>query len=251
MRLFCSVAFGLILVATAVRGQDAIKLDGAKATQAAESNKNDLISLPVDQKVPSSQRAVIIVAETQGQDVEWIVLNSNPQAPISSLQLATSKTLIVFPNDQNDTIVVYAYTQVNGKLSKPARHLCDVVKSDPNPTPTPGPGPGPNPAPGPQPAKARVKHVTFVIDQSTQTPDSASVTTDPGLRKFISDLGAKTHTVSVNSTSVTKGGLNIGVQTAGGTPCIILQDDAGNITAAARIINVAAAQAFIDQNQGK
>lgn len=244
LRAICTIA--LFASLTIGYAQDPVKLEGAKVV-AADSNKNDLIALPPDQKVPSTQRAVVLVAETQGQEVEWIVLNANPQAPVSSLQLASSKTLIVFPNDNNDTIVVIAYTQVNGKLSKPARHLCEVVK----PTPAPPPTPNPTPTPPPPPAKSKVKHVTFVIDQATQTPDSATVITDQGLRQFISSIGAQVHTVTVNSASVVSGGLSKGVQAAGGTPCVVLQDAAGNITASAMITSVAATKTFLEQNQGK
>jgi hypothetical protein len=71
------------------------------------------------------------------------------------------------------------------------------------------------------------KHFTFILDYDKQTPAVADATYSPTLRKEIQDRGLDLHIVSVNSTSVTDGGLSIALEAAGGAPCIAVQDAGG------------------------
>lgn len=240
-----AAALALLLLGTFAFAQ----APSLKPVTIPKTNKSDAITLPEDREVGSKTRVVSVQAETKDEkaEVQWVVFNLNDENPVEAL--SSGKTLLVFPNDQDDVIVVLAYTAVDGKATAPVRTLIKVVtKKPPGPKPTPKPDPEPTP---PQPnTGGAVKHVTFVIDASKQTAAVASVLRDADLRKSLSDAGIKPHLTTTASAAVTEGGLSEGVKTAGGAPAVVLQDADGNILAAAKITDSAAVKALVGKYKG-
>lgn len=229
-----------------------LKLEGAAPVKAVSSNEVKGLKLTADQKVNTNKRVAIVKATTSGP-IKWIVNNLNPQSQIETIELTSSKSLMIFLSGQPDTVIVYGYTVVDGLPSDPVRSVV-VVESDepePEPEPEPGPGPGPKPpAPTPAPAPKAVKgpiHVSLVLDFTNQTPELAAIINDSNLQTWLADNGYKRHVLSLTSDSVTKGGLSTGVTKAGGAPALVIQDGDGNILDAAKVVDAASIKILVSK----
>lgn len=108
----------------------------------------------------------------------------------------------------------------------------ETISVDIGGKPVPDP---PKPDPTPKPA-SQIKHLTFVGLDAT----SATVINDQELRAYLKDTGVAVHVYAVNDPALTKLGLQTGVVAAGGVPCWIAQDGAGNILTQAKTTTSAA-----------
>lgn len=239
-----ALALGLVLSlpAAAVRADDA---PDAKAVGVPQSSKVTGLELPADQEVSGKQRVVFVPAKAAGK-VKWVVLNANSDTPVQSMELSSSKTLLVFPADQDDLIIVMAYTVVDGEPSETARTLITVKGSGDKP----GPGPGPNPPAPPAPPAAGPLHVTFIVDFEKQTPDIAAAINDRDLRQYLSSGKHQVHVVGVKSKSVVEDGLSGPLGQAGGPPAVVLQDAQGVVLAASKFKTSADVRQLVDKVVG-
>ena len=104
---------------------------------------------------------------------------------------------------------------------------------------------GPRPPPDPTPPKTPVAHWTFVV----VSPNV--VVNDPGFRQTLKDNGIKAYVMAANDPDLRAKGLSKAVDAAGGAPCMIAQDNEGNVLGQARLTDVAAARQFLQTLTGK
>lgn len=209
------------------------------ATAQPPGPKNAFIELPADMQISSKQRSVKITAKTEGAEVQWVVLNTaigeGGPIPIQWDDIG-NKSIRIYPNDVDDEIFVLAYTTSGTppKATPPVAMMILVV--------------GPNSAAkkgaalketakeaigDTVPKSGRVAaHVSFIVDPQKQTSEITGIINDASLRTWIAATGARLHApIDVRSEVVTraKGGLIAAVRTAGGVPCVVVQDAQGNV----------------------
>lgn len=238
----------LLLCATSLWAQPSLPSVGLP-----DSNRNELIELPANATIKGDTRFVIVEAKTRADAVEWLVLNLSEKKKVEAKLMPGGRSILVLPENQEDMIIVLAYVQLDGKLSKAVKHVITVTEdAPPDPKPLPPTPTPPPPTPVPVPINLQLPlHITIVTDFNKQTPEIAAVINDANLRKSIQDAGFKFHNVSIQSKSVTAGGLNIGVQKAGGAPCVIIQDARGVILSQAPVVNTASVVQLIEKTLGK
>src|SRR5262245_61728743 len=202
------------------------------------TNKVTGLQLPADQEVKGSTRVVSITAEAKGE-VKWLVMNQG-KTPVQAM--SSGKTLLVFPNDEEDIIAVMAYTSVDGKPSDTAKTLVKVIRSKPAPTP-------PDPAPT-RPVAKTPFFVSMIVSPDTQTPDLANTVNDQSLRNYLSQQGHRLFVLSPRSPSVT-GGIAQALQNAGGPPALIIQDADGWVIWHERLKDAASVKAAVDKLSGR
>lgn len=86
--------------------------------------------------------------------------------------------------------------------------------------------PGPRPPPVDPPKKVAT-HITFVGAEKTAL--SLATNNDAALRAWLKDNGVKVHVYSANDPRLTELGLAKAVEKANGAPCVITQDEVGNV----------------------
>lgn len=212
------------------------------------THKSDAVTLPEPREVKGTTRMVSLSASTADPkaEVEWVVFNLADENPVEAL--SNGRTLLVFPNDQDDMIVVLCYVKRSTDgASSPVRTLIKVV-SGRRPPDKKEPDKKDDKIVPPPPA-AKVAHLSFVIDPARHTPDIAAVVNDRGLREKLATAGVRVHALTTASRSVVQRGLAAGVGKAGGVPCVILQDATGNIIDAAKLTDVASVLALVGRYQ--
>jgi hypothetical protein len=197
-------------------------------------NKNDYIELPPDMEVSGKTRFVPVPAKVaKGKKVQWVVVGSRPDEPVQALDFFG--LLMVFPGDQDDLILVLAYTGVDANTpSPPVRTIITVkgAKVDPVKPPVKPPvDPPVKPVDPPAPPVAFKKpaHVTLIVTPASSTPEIAAVETDKDLRDWVVGKGAKWHKVGPGSASVQTGGLGQVLVDLKTPHAVVIQDADGNI----------------------
>lgn len=102
---------------------------------------------------------------------------------------------------------------------------------------------GQNPSP-PKPApKAIAKHLTFVGPELTAGATAAN--NDATLRAWLKESGVAVHEFLSGDPRIKSSGIVIGVDIAGGTPCVVIQDADGKIIGQGRIASSADVRAVV------
>jgi hypothetical protein len=173
------------------------------------------LKLPADLTVDPGELYVTIVAETEGDDVNWIVVGS---VPVKYSPLGKTLVLSAPPGA---VIHVYAYATVGTKATPPARTIV-TVKGGADPV-----APAPKqPDTGEPPAKKF--HVTIVEDPALRanSPWVADIINDKAMRESLTKSGYTFRLLSTKDPEFAKAAVAPYVEAAGGLPCLIVQDDA-------------------------
>jgi hypothetical protein len=143
-------------------------------------------------EVNSSRRFVPIVAKCDNE-VRWLVSSQTGQQ-VDVLESRATNSIMVFPRpNQEDMIVVLAYT---AKENKPTNSVITfiAIKAD---KPPPGPGPNPPSPDPPTPGNIGKLHVTFLLDYTKQTRAISDIVNSRDLRQWLTENGHQIHELSI------------------------------------------------------
>lgn len=175
----------------------------------------DGLKLPADATVDPKELYVTLIADTKGEDVNWIVVAS---VPVKYTPLAKTIVVGVPPGA---VIHVYAYATVEGKATAPARTVITVKPGAVPPIPVP-------PDVGANPAKV---YVTVVEDFNARgdNPWLAELINDKAFRASLAAEGVNFRVMDVKDPEYARAKLAPYTDAAGGMPTLIVQDGAGKV----------------------
>lgn len=183
--------------------------------------------LPPTLVVEAADLFTVVTAQTDADDVYWIVVASVPlkyEAIGAKLVLGTPKDAVIH---------VYAYATVGGRATPPSR-LVVTVKAAPGPPPAPGPQPPPAPGPDDPPAiggGAGKVYVTLVEDPALRidNPWVAEIINNKPLREAFAKAGYTFRVLSVKDPEYQRAKFAPYVEAAGGLPALVVQDGKGKV----------------------
>lgn len=194
----------------------------------AKSSKLELI--PPEITVPKGKRAVIVSAKPSvpGVEVGWFVLNDPRNKPVEYLELPGQPFIIVFPNDVDELIKVYAFTAID---NKPVMVLSQItvgggVVATPN---TPGPITQPT---EPLPTGTRL-HFTILRDSDAEkvNPKLADLVNSTALIGALSSRGHQRWVMDVkyDAALIADKGFNEYIAKVKTLPLYVVQRDNGAV----------------------
>jgi hypothetical protein len=200
------------------------------------------IELPAPMEVSSGRRYITITAKCDNE-VKWLVSSQNAKTPIDVLESKLTNTILVFPgkSDNNDLIVVIAYTAIENKPSNAAITFIRVQSDKPPP--------GPSPTPGPEPDPVDKVHVTFILDYNRMTRAITDIVNNKDLRTWLKDKGHEVHELSIKD-DLEGLGLRKYVEKLI-MPVLVIQTTKGNVLLATQLTSVQQVKDAVTKITGK
>lgn len=212
----------LFLAVLTVCGHAQDKTPFLKAPKAMAGPKVEGLELSPDMEITTKQRAVMIEAATKGKTVKWIVFNARAEAPVTYMEVPLAKSILIFPNDQEDVIFVLAYTSIGDLPTDPAKTTITV--RGPPPKPKPKDEDEPDVKPDPLPPGVKI-HVTMVFDHEKMTPKLAALENSKTLRDVLRTQGHKLHVLDVKQKVIDDADLRKYLAAHGPFTLIVQRDD--------------------------
>jgi hypothetical protein len=180
----------------------------------------------------------------------WFI---EPAEVVDSEELPDGHSVVFAAPPGRYTVMVVGLAE--GKIRK-ARAIVVVVPvgpppppPPPGPTPPPGPGPTPPPpVPPPAPVVLGKLHATLIL-ADPPTPKLAALRTDAAVRSGLAVMDTVYRSYLASEVEV--GRYADAMRAAGGTPCLIVQDDSGKVVGTARVAGADDMLAPIKKLRGK